>query len=544
VIAEGIDRDATASYRRRVKVSSRPGRIAPARRLLALVPGLVAVALSASPPTISSIADALSSVAGPGPRPAAAMSTDSALAWSALVGGEVRGIATDAAGNVYLAGGADSPDFPVTPGAFRSPPHSGVPDARGTLRSDVFVAKLDPSGRLLWSTSIGGPNHDRAYAIAVDDRGYVYVAGRAGRGFPVTPGAFQPDFRGGPEVPPYGSQDGFVCKLTPDGAALVFCSYFGTEDASIVRDVAVDAGGDIFIASGYGHGTYRPSVSRAFTNAPRGDRDAVAAKISSDGSQVLWATYLGGSGWEGNQNSVRLDGAGNPYILVTTKSKDAPTTPGAYQRRYAGDEDLYVAKLSPQHGTLMWATYLGGPRNESTETHELAVDPHGNVYVAAPTKSPTFPTTEGAFQRTFGGMHDVFVAKISPDGTRLLGSTFVGGDSADRPEGVDVDASGNVYFTGTTTSRNFPVTAGAAQPALRGPRDAIAVVLAADFSRLLYSTFVGGNGADFGRAAAVDPRHALLFAGETDSTDWPAGKGAGSAGFAAKIVPPGALAGR
>jgi hypothetical protein len=109
---------------------------------------------------------------------------------------------------------------------------------------------------------------------------------------------------------------------------------------------------------------------------------------------------------------------------------------------------------------------------------------------------------------------------------------------------VAVDAEGDVYFTGATTSRNFPMTEGAVQPARRRERDAIAVALKADFSRLLYSTHLGGSGAEYGRVAAADPRRAFLFAGETDSPDWPVGSRPSNAGFAAKLVLPWVTAGR
>ncbi len=236
---------------------------------------------------------------------------------------------------------------------------------------------MGSEGQILWSTLLGGPNYDRAYAIEVDGRGFVYIAGRAGRGFPVTQGVFQPGFQGGQEAAFYGPQDGFLCKLTADRGERVFCSYFGTNDVSIIRDLAVDQNGDIYVASGYSSGTYPAGVRERFNNRPHGAREAVLAKIKGDGSVVLWATYLGGSDLEFNQNSVRVDGTGFPYILLTTRSSDIQTTADAFDRTYAGNEDLYVAKLTPDTGQLQWATYLGGTANESTETHEFAVDREG-----------------------------------------------------------------------------------------------------------------------------------------------------------------------
>ena len=448
------------------------------------------------------------------------------LAFSTYLGGwkedSIRDVTTDSRGNLYVTGGTTSPDFPVTKGAYQTRHNPGSPDSSRIDMCDVFVAKLSPSGTVLWSTFIGGPNYDRAYAIRVDELGYVYVAGRAGRGFPVTTGAFQTTFMGGQEAPVYGPQDGFLLKLRPDGAGLVWASYFGTSDPQIIRDLDVDSKGDVYIASGYSGGLYPEALRTAFNNAPHGDHDGVAAKIGSDGSKLLWATYLGGSAWESNENSIRLDGSDNPYVLLTTKSDDCFVSASAYRRTHGGDDDLYVTRLGPHDGTIAWATYLGGSKGESTETHQFAVDPDGNAYIAAPTRSTDFPTTAGAFQTSYGGGgNEAVVVKLSSDGSKLLAGTFIGGNGNDRPEGVAVDRAGNVYFTGTTTSIDFPVTANARQKTLNGERDAIAVRLSADFSRLIYATYLGGAGVEYGRAATVDAQGKLCLGGETNSTDWP-----------------------
>ncbi|MFQ5668408.1 MAG: SBBP repeat-containing protein [Candidatus Binatia bacterium] len=458
---------------------------------------------------------------------------ENSLSCSRYLGGSskdaIRGIATDDAGNVYVTGGTKSPDFPVTPHAYDT-----TLDTSGSPVRDVFVAKLNRYGQIIWSTLIGGPNYDRAYAVQVDRKGYVYVAGRAGAGFPVTAGAFQPTFQGGQATRLYGPQDGFICKLNPDGTALVFCSYFGTSDPEIVRDLAVDAKGDIYLASSHSGGALPQSwFHNALQKAPRGGRDALIAKVTSDGSRVLWATYLGGSKEESGENSIRVDRTGHAYVLMTTRSTDIPTTPGAYDRTYNGGSDTYVAKLAPDGSRLVYGTYLGASRDEGTETHELAIDAHGNAYVASLTMSPDFPTTAGVFQTTYGGSGaedtgrgtnyagDVFVAKISADGARLLASTFVGGRFGEGAEGVAVDSAGDVYVSGATYSSNFPVTADAFQGSKRGGADAFLFRLSADFTRLVYSTYLGGTGKDLARTAAIDPQGNMYIAGSTKSDDWP-----------------------
>jgi hypothetical protein len=267
---------------------------------------------------------------------------------------------------------------------------------------------------------------------------------------------------------------------------------------------------------------YPPAVQQAFSNKPLGGDDAVVAKISSDGSRVLWAAYVGGSRWEGHQNSVRLDGAGNPYLLTTTMSADAVTTPGVVQPAHAGDSDFLIAKLSAESGAVVWASYLGGRGRESTETHEFAVDAAGSAYVVAPTSSSDFPVTPGTLQPTYrGGPSDIAIARLSPDGARLLGSSFLGGVGVDRSEGIALDRSGNVYFTGRTTSPDFPVTGNAFQRRRGDGWDAIVVVVSADVRRLVYSSYLGAGGDDFGRAAAMDRNGNFYAGGGTTSRDWP-----------------------
>jgi hypothetical protein len=459
------------------------------------------------------------------------------LAFSTYLGGSkydtVRDVATDVQGNIYVTGGTDSPDFLTTSAAFSRKYNGG--------KMDVFVTKLDPNGQIIWSTYLGGPSYDRAYAIEVDNEGCVYVAGRAGIGFPVTEGSFQTVFQGGKAGKMYPAQDGFVAKLKPDGSGLVWAGYFGANDGTghIVRDLALDHSGDVYLAAASETGTYPEAVLKAFRKGfqqtPSGRGDGVVAKIRSDGSEVLWATYLGGSGRESEGASIKIDASGNPYFLTSTNSDDIPTTPGAYDRTSNGDWDFYLAKLKADGSGLIYGTYLGGSKFDGGETHNLAIDIRGNAYVVAGTTSPDFPTTSGAFQRDYGGSGgrgtgkrsnypgDVVVAKISDDGHHLLASTFVGGSLGEAAEGVAVDAHGNVYFTGATFSSNFPVTRNAFQARNGGKADAFAAKLSADFNQLLYSTYMGGLSIDFGRAATITGKGNFILGGEIalPGSGWP-----------------------
>jgi hypothetical protein len=434
---------------------------------------------------------------------------------------QVRDVAVDAAGNVYVAGFTTSADFPTTPGAVQRNHNPGTPLTSAIATSDAFVMKYDPSGNLIWSTFVGGPNYDAAAALEVGPGGDVFIAGYAGPGFPVTNGAFQTAFQGGQEADFYGPQDGFVCRLRADGAAIVFCSYFGTPDRLGVRDVDVDANGNVYLASSYLAGTYPGSVGAAFINHPLGEQDAVLAKVSPDGSSVLWAVYVGGSGRDLGSNSVRLDAAGDPYLLFTTASPDAQVTAGAFDQSYNGRQDLFLAKFSAGTGALRWGTYLGGAGDEWTETHGLALDAAGNAYVGVPTTSANFPTTAGAYQSKLLGGGDVGVAKLSADGGRLLAGTLIGGSGADEGEGIAVDGDGAVFLSGTTGSSDFPTTAGAHQRTLGGGRDAVVVLLAPEFRSLQYSSYAGGSGEEIGRAVSTSANLNYIYGGQTVSRDLP-----------------------
>jgi hypothetical protein len=425
---------------------------------------------------------------------------------------QVRDLTVDAAGNIYVTGGTVSPDFPTTAGAY---------DRSQNGSYDVYVAKLNPQGQLLWSTFIGGPNYDRAYAIEVDPQGFVYVAGRAGDQFPVTAGAFQTNFNGSPDVPPYGPQDGFICKLKPNGSALLWCSYFGTDDLHIIRDIVLDPSGDIYLASSSTSGNFPPAwFANAYQNQRGGGVDGLVAKVRNDGSQVIWATFIGGSGDEAGEPSIRLDPAGNVFALYSTESVDAPA-PNGFDNTLGGPRDLYLVKFSPDGHQLLFGTYLGGNSGEDVETHELAMDPLGNPVIGNNTDSRDFPTTPGAYQDTLAGGQDGLITRISNDGSHIMNSTFLGGRFDDKNEGISVDAVGNVYVTGTTNTANLPFLAGGFQPALDGTlQDMWIVKLSPDLSTVLYGSYLGGTDVDLGRAGAVTTGGDFIFGGNIQSIDF------------------------
>lgn len=445
----------------------------------------------------------------------------------------VRDVALDAAGNLVAVGGTASPDFPTTQGAH---------DTTFNGTHDVFVAKLAPDGTLLWSTYLGGPSYDRAYAVELDAGGFIYVAGRAGRGFPTTPGVLQESFAGdGDPNKLYGEQDGFIAKLSPDGTQLVWSTYFGAGSRGFVRDLAVDAQGNLY-APFYADVSHPWITDGAFQTQRGVGVDGSVTKLDPNAATVVWSSYLAGNGLDLATPSIRVDDGGFVYVAGYTESTDLPTTPQAAQPDPGGGSagDLMVARFQPDGSALAYLTYLGGSGGEFSETHALAIDTAGNLVVAATTTSADFPVTDGAAQLQYGGRGsgrgnypgDGFVTLLAPDGS-LVASTFLGGSDGEGIEGTAIDDAGRIVVGGATFSTDFPVSGGdVPQPSLATGADQFLAVLAPDLSQIVRATYLGGSGnADFGRTAAAGPTGAVAVAGHSDASDFPVANAA-QTGFA------------
>jgi hypothetical protein len=433
---------------------------------------------------------------------------------------QTRDVALDAQGNIYVAGGTADRNFPVTANAYQRTFGRGQsPTSAGSDGNwDVFVMKFTPEGQLVWSTLVGGGNYDRAYALEVDGSG-VYIAGRAGEGFPTTGGAIQPTFLGDNSPNPlYGRQDGFIAKLSLDGSALLWSTYLGGPSYEFIRDLAVDAAGDVYPAVANAHQGFPHITAGAYQATNRGLGDGVVCRIAAGAGSVRWCTFIGGTGDDGSPPSVRLDGAGNVYYVQAVRSSNMPTTPGAYQTTFGGGIDEHLSKFSPQ-GALLYATYYGGSGNDAGETHNLWVTPSGEAFVGGNTNSSNLPVTSGAFQSRFGGSFDGFIAHFSADGRQLLAATYLGGSGADAVEGMGMDAAGNIVVAGASAGG---LPAGAPQPNALGGEDGFIAVVSPDLASVTHATYLGGSGADAGRAIAVDRQRGVIYTGgNTESSNFP-----------------------
>ncbi len=373
-------------------------------------------------------------------------SSGSSLVYSTYLGGEMDdrgwGIAVDASGAAYVTGWTLSVNFPTE-----------NPYQTDQVYVDVFVTKLSSSGSsLVYSTYLGGNDYDGGYGIAVETSGAVYVMGiTSSTDFP-TENPFQTY---------QGLNDAFVTKLSSSGSSLVYSTYLGGNDYEGGCGIAVDASGAAYVTGTTGSTDF-PTENPYQTD--QGGVDAFVTKLNSSGSSLVYSTYLGGS--DGDHGyGITVDASGAAYVTGTTGSTDFPTE-NPYQDTLKGGIDAFVTKLSSSGSSLVYSTYLGGDRAEGDYSGGgIAVDAAGAAYVTGETRSSDFPTTPNAYDTSYNGVEDVFVAKfVEPycnhDGIRgdadysgtldvgdltfLVAYLFQSGPPPPCPEEGDVDGSGAI----------------------------------------------------------------------------------------------------
>ena len=432
-----------------------------------------------------------------------ALIIDPLISYSTYFGGtgldNAAAVAVDSAGNVYMAGWTDSPNL-TTRNPLRSTP-AGV---------EAFVAKFSADGRtLIYGTYVGGNGDDRALGLVLDNSGNAYVTGSTtSTDFPAV-NAFQPRLAGG--------KDAFVFKLNPNGNGLVYSSYYGGRGNDIGNGIAINSSGNAFI-TGETVSTDLPIYS-PYQGSSHGLTDIFVAKFLPAGNGLVYATYIGGRG-DDRATAIAVDAAEAVYITGSTTSPDFATL-SAFQTNFTGIQDAFVLKLAPTGSWLLYSTYLGGsgggPGLPETGTG-IAVDSAGNAYVAGATSSFDFPLANALQGVHTGSSVDGFVTKLNASGNGLIYSTYLGGSSIDIATSIAVDSTGSVFVGGYTASTDFPSTD---QTTHSGSYDGFIAHLAADGSRLVDSTLLGGGGSDAVNAIAIRAGE-VYAAGQTSSVNFPA----------------------
>jgi uncharacterized protein YijF (DUF1287 family) len=441
-----------------------------------------------------------------------------------------------------------STHYPLFGGTETVAPLALSPLPRTDFATQPSLSPQDNPHDLLYSTFLGGNDLDYGQDITFDKAGNVYVTGSTySPDFPSTPGTFDtnPD-----------AKDAFVVKVNTNRTGLVYATFLGGSGWDKARGISVDASGNAYVTGETGSTDF-PTTPGAYDTSCDDWTcgDAFTAKVNPDGTDLVYATCIGGRGTDSGSD-IRVDEAGNAYVVGINDFGDFPATPGAFDTSYNGGQsihnmgDVFVVKLNTGGTDLVYATYLGG--KNADYGLGIALDRMGNVYVTGSTQSPDFPTTAGAFDRScgtdgecnedfpisrgYGGPPDAFVVKLNSSGTGLVYATFLGGSDDDTGDSIALDGSGYVYVTGTTLSPDFPTTFGAfdrtcgtdgnCNPSAFPTNDAFVTKVNTSGTGLIYATFLGGSTNDRGTGIAVDEGGNTYVTGMTNSFDFPTTPGA------------------
>ena len=347
-----------------------------------------------------------------------------------------------------------------------------------------------------FASYIGGEGDDQGLAMTLDDQGYIYIAGATNS--LTLPEGFQPINT------LIGIQDSFITKISPDGQSIIYTTYLGGSgyriphhrgekypkwdendddtpwweveqrdhdqkqanyDKEQANGIAVTKMEEVLITGITNSNTDFPLVQPIQSQYGGGTVDSYVAKLSEDGSEILFSTYLGGADTD-TGIAVALDSSENIIIAGNSNSKDFPTMK-AIQNKSQGGQEIVITQLSADGQLIQYSTYLGG-RDEDT-VKAMILDSKGNLVLTGYTRSWDFPITFDAYQSRLGGVkrgfnqgngtYDAILTRLQADGQSLIYSTYLGGTGFDMGTSIASDGQDKLWLAGnTTSSRDFPVT--------------------------------------------------------------------------------------
>jgi len=342
--------------------------------------------------------------------------------WARQAGGpgfdEALSVAVDVRGNVYMTG------------SFSGVAKFGDTELTSRGGQDVFLAKYDRDGKLVWAQRAGGTTDDRGTGVAADTSGNVYLTG-------VFTGAAD---LGGANAISRGGKDVFTIKFDPQGN-LVWLRTDGGAADDFSKGIAVDASGYVFVTGGY-QGVASFGIKTLYS---RGGTDMFLLHYDNSG-EFVWVKDAGSTGGEDYGNAVAVDGAGCSYVTGAFSGRAVFDADKYFLSE--GRRDIFVVKFDPQ-GVILWARKAGGPLDD--EGCALALDAESNVYVTGHFKGKaSFDKTNLESSGTPYQDKDVFALKLDRDG-KILWARRAGGSGTDYGFGIAVGQEGHVYLTGSFT---------------------------------------------------------------------------------------------
>ena len=439
------------------------------------------------------------------------LTIDPVLAWetSANRGGlAANAVAADAAGNFWIL--ADYPGSNLTYTKTFGP---------GGAKRELLLLKVDPTGtQLLYAVLLGGSGGDYGRAVAMDKEGNAYLTGYTdSTDFPVTEDAFETTSLG-------TNGEAFVVKLSPKGDSLVYSTYLGGAGGANGAAIAVDSSGNAYVAGSAGlpgfpltKGSWEDQFTVFFPITPGAvlvSNNGFVAKINTTGSALLYSTLLNAI-----PLSIALNRSGAAYILGSATGADLPAPIQFTQN--PTKFGTVVIRVTPDGSSSDLNIFVGCLGSLFNTARLIALDSKSDIVVAGSTGCETFPYgTDSALQpqhapgtvNPFSVQYDGLIVKIAPDGSSVLAATFLGGTDVDQIAALSIASDDSILVTGATSSSDFPTTVDAIQPKYSGgeikaaniPGDGFFAHLSPNFDRLIYSTYLGGSGADYMLAMALD----------------------------------------
>lgn len=431
---------------------------------------------------------------------------DPSLNWSSYYGGStnesVKSICIDKNGNLFFGGNTASTSGIATSGSYQS-------SLAGA--SDIYFVKMNSSGVRIWGTYFGGTDDDEFGNIGLDTAENIFISGRTKSSGLATSGSYQSSIAGG--------ADCLFAKFSKTGNR-VWSTYFGGSGFDGGNKLSTNIFGDVYF-TGYTQSSSGVATTGAFQTTFGGKDDALIAKFDKNG-KIYWATYFGGSGYEG-ETSIVADDSTKIYFTGYTSSTSGISSSSAFQTSLAGNDDAMFGCFD-KNGNRIWSSYFGGSNRDWGSA--ITLDKNGSLLIVGLTESSSGISTSGAHQSTFGGSNDGFIAKFNSSGQRQW-ATYYGGNSTDWAIATTSGKSGEFYIAGMTKSTSGIATSGSYQ-STHGGSGVYEDAFISQFSnngKLLKASYFGGTEFDNASGIAGSDKMVVL-SGSTASTSKIATSGA------------------